>query len=88
MAAANYIDFTSDTKLNGLVLQTVSSLRSASNTLAQLVAQLGQVNLDGALAEKLALSADDAAMIYALVNSVNGELAAAPFTQQILSRVG
>jgi hypothetical protein len=48
MAAANYIDFTSGTKLNGLVLQTVSSLRSASNTLAQ----------------------------------------AAPFTQQILSRVG
>lgn len=88
MAASNYIEFTSETKLNGLVLQAVSQLRSASNTLEQLVAQLGQVNLDGALPEKLALSADDAAMIYALVSSVNDELLAAPFTQQMLSRVG
>jgi len=88
MAASNYIEFMSGTKLNGLVLQAVSQLRSASNTLEQLVAQLGQVNLDGALPEKLALSADDAAMIYALVSSVNGELLAAPFTQQMLSRVG
>lgn len=91
MAASNHIEIASSPRVAGRVRYAVDSARQLAEVLVELSDILSQLNLDGpaALAGALGISSeDDAAMVHALIASASGELAAAPFFNQLVDRLG
>lgn len=91
MAASAHFYPSTQTRLAGEINNLVAHLKSYEASLGQINAILGQIALDGnaALAEKTGYAnADDAVAERDLLASAAAELAASPFTQQLLSRRG
>lgn len=89
MAAKTHIRAETTTRLAAKVNETVDRIRRSYEDLNYLVDVMGQITLDGNLAEKLGLeNPEDAEAVKAVLTSARNQMRDAEFVQQTISRFG
>lgn len=89
MAAKTHIRAETTTRLAAKVNETVDRMRKTYEDLNYLVDVMGQITLDGDLAEKLGLeNPEDADAVKAVLTSARDQMRDAAFIQQTISRLG